>query len=271
MIPQWPAQIHLKCYRSIPGRPIEGITTMKYFINVLRSQLAFFTVLMLLAGSVFPALATAETIAIIGTGDVANALGPEFAGLGHKIVYGSCGPARQKVVDLVERTESGATALMPAEAAAAADIIVLAVPGILVQSITEGLGDLSGKIIIDPTNPLGEGEDGLFTSLVSTSNAKIIQAAAPQAFVVKAFNTLNWMTMVDPDSAGGPVSIPLVGDSEAAKETVAALVSGIGLEPIDLGPLHHARHVEGMLILWINNRFRGGESYDYYLRKSPSD
>ena len=87
----------------------------------------------------------------------------------------------------------------------------------------------------------------------------------------KAFNTLNWTTMVDPDSAGGPVTIPLVGDSESAKETVAALISGMGLDPIDLGPLRHARHVEGMLILWINNRFRGGESFDYYLRKSPSD
>jgi predicted dinucleotide-binding enzyme len=55
---------------------------------------------------------------------------------------------------------------------------------------------------------------------------------APNAYVVKAFNTLNWRTMLDPESAGGPVSIPLVGDSAEAKAVVATLVEGIGLEPI---------------------------------------
>ncbi len=75
--------------------------------------------------------------------------------------------------------------------------------------------------------------------------------------------------MVDPDSSGGPVSIPLVGDSAEAKATVAALVEGMGLEAIDLGPLRHARHVEGMLLMWIYNRYAGGSgpAFDYHLRK----
>lgn len=239
--------------------------------SCFRNHSSLGALLMIMVVSFYPALATAEVIAVIGTGDVAGALGPEFAALGHRIVYGSRDPERQKVTDLLARTGHGATASTPVDAAAEASIIVLAVPGMLVKSITEGLGDLSGKIIIDPTNPLGEGDDGLLTNRVSTSNAEIIQAAAPNAHVVKAFNTLNWRTMVDPDSAGGPVSIPLVGDSESAKEIVATLVSGMGLEPIDLGPLHHARHVEGMLILWINNRFGAGEPFDFYLRKSSTN
>jgi predicted dinucleotide-binding enzyme len=77
--------------------------------------------------------------------------------------------------------------------------------------------------------------------------------------------------MVDPDSSGGPVSIPLVGDSAAAKTKVAELVAGMGLEPIDLGPLRYARHVEGMLLVWLHNRYGAGEgpSFDYHLRKNP--
>jgi NADPH-dependent F420 reductase len=211
--------------------------------------------------------AVADTIAVIGTGDVGGALGPAFAGQGHTIVYGSRDPDRGKVTELVERSGELASATTPADAASQADIVVLAVPGLMVEEITKSLGDLSGKIIIDPTNPL-ERRMNRLEHAVDTSNAEIIQAAAPDAYVVKAFNTLNWKTMVDPDSAGGPVSIPLVGDNGRAKKKVAELASGMGLEPIDVGPLRDARWVEGMLILWINNRYGSMRpSFDYHLRK----
>jgi len=213
--------------------------------------------------------AAAERIAVIGTGDVAGALGPEFALQGHDIVYGSRDPSRDSVRALVERTGGNASATTPADAVVGAKFVVLAVPGGLVESITLGLGDLTGKIIIDPTNHFAEGDDGLPEMAVATSNGEIIQAAAPGAFVVKAFNTLNWSTMVDPESAGGPVSIPLVGDDADAKAAVAALVEGMGLEPIDVGPIRYARYVEGMLIVWINARFGSGESFEYHLRKLP--
>ena len=217
---------------------------------------------------VLGAPALADTIAVIGTGNVGGALGPEFAGQGHTIVYGSRDPERGKVQDLVKKTGELASATTPAEAAAQADIVVLAVPGLMVDEITLSLGDLSGKIIIDPTNPL-ERRMNRLEHAVDTSNAEIIQAAAPGAYVVKAFNTLNWRTMADPESAGGPVSIPLVGDNGQAKDKVAELVTGMGLEPIDVGPLRDARWVEGMLILWINNRFGGKRhSFDYHLRRN---
>lgn len=214
----------------------------------------------------FAVQANADTIAIIGTGSVAQALGPEFAAQEHTIVYGSREPARDDVRALVATTGKGTTATSPAAAAAQADIVVLAVPGLLVEEITRGLGDLDGKVIIDPTNPLAQSESGLVHA-VDTSNAEIIQAAAPGAQVVKAFNTLNWRTMVDPGSAGGPVSIPLTGDSDAAKAIVAELVTGMGLEPVDVGPVGNSRWVEGMLILWINNRYGSGRpNFDFHLR-----
>lgn len=212
--------------------------------------------------------AFADTIAIIGTGEVAAALGPEFAEQGHTIIYGSRDPDREDVRALVASTSDTASVTTPRDASEHADIVVLAVPGLLVEDITLSLGDLAGKIIIDPTNPLNRSDNGL-SHAVETSNTEIIQAAAPDAYVVKAFNTLNWKTMIEPDSSGGSVTIPLAGNSDAAKATVAKLVEGMGLEAVDVGPVENAHWVEGMLILWINNRY-GSErqNFDYHLRKN---
>ena len=209
----------------------------------------------------------ADIIAIIGTGDVGGALGPEFAALGHKVVYGSRNPGSEKVLALVARTGEGANAASPADAAAEADILVLAVPGMRVGDIVSGLGDLSGKLIIDPTNPLIRRDDGKLGIEIHGSNAEIIQAAAPGANVVKAFNTLGWRSMIDPQSTGGPISIPLVGDSEKAKAKVAKIVTAMGLEPIDVGPLRNARHVEGLSVLLLNGAFGGGPSFEFHLRE----
>jgi len=212
--------------------------------------------------------ARADTIAIIGTGEVANAVGPLFAAQGHTIVYGSRDPARDDVRELVARTGANASATTPAEAAADAAIVVVAVPWDAVETVVRGLGDLSGKIVLDPTNPRVIGDDGLRDWAVSTSNAEIIQGLAPGARVVKALNTMNWRTMVDPQATGGPASVPIVGDDEAAKAAVAALIEGMNLEPIDLGPLRYARMVEGMYLLWGNANTLG-RGFNYYLRPAP--
>jgi predicted dinucleotide-binding enzyme len=214
--------------------------------------------------------AFAAKIAVIGTGNVGAALGPEFAALGHTIVYGSRTPNEQDVKDLVARTAHGAMATTQPEAVKGADIVVLAVPGNLAVDITKSLGDLSGKIILDPTNVVNRnsGDGYADHGVPGGSNAELIQAAAPGAKVVKAFNTLNWSKMVDPASSGGPVSIPIVGDDAAARATVAELVKGMGLEPVDLGPLRFANTLEEMLVIWANARGKGA-AYNYYLRPEP--
>jgi predicted dinucleotide-binding enzyme len=236
----------------------------------IRSQFAVSCLVVCLAGF-GSATATAETIAVIGTGNVAGALGPAFAEQGHTIVYGSRDPSSESAQALVARTGDNASVTDSTSAVVDADIVVLAVPGMLVDEITRGLGDLSGKIIIDPTNPLSRTSDGFFVHASATSNTEIIQAAAPDSFVVKAFNTLNWKTMVDPESSGGPVSIPLAGNSADAKKTVAVLVENMGLKPIDVGPAESAFWLEGMLILWINNQYVTGPAFDFDLRETNQE
>lgn len=216
--------------------------------------------------------AWADRIAIIGTGEVANALGPEFAALGHDIVYGSRDPSRAEVTELVARTGGDASAAEQAAAVRGADIVVLAVPGGVAEEVARGLGDLSGKILIDVTNRVGRSDDGWLVHDVpgKGSNAELVQSAVPAARVVKAFNTLNWRTMVDPQSSGGAVTIPIAGDDEAAKAVVAELVEGMGLEVVDFGPLRYAHVLEEMLIVWANARGRGA-AFNYYLRPQPAD
>jgi hypothetical protein len=214
--------------------------------------------------------ALAATIGIIGTGEVANALGPAFAAQGHSIVYGSRDPDREDVQALVARTGNGASAAGQAEAAARSDIVVIAVPWNVVEAVVENLGDLSGKIVLDPTNPRIVGSDGLRDFAVPTSNAELVQAMAPRARVVKALNTMNWRTMLDPQATGGPVSVPMVGNDAAAKAVVAGLIEGMGLEPIDLGPVRYARIVEGMYLLWGNANTLG-TPFNYHLRRVEPD
>ena len=224
-----------------------------------------------LTGLMWSASVWAETIAIIGTGEVAGGLGPEFAALGHDIVYGSREPDRDSVRELVARTGEDASATTQADAVAGADIVVLAVPWYAVEEVVANIGDLSGKIVIDPTNPRMVGDDGLRDFAVDPSNAEWVQRWAPQSRVVKAFNTMGWETMVDPDSTGGPVTVPIVGDDAQAKAVVAGLIEGMGLEPVDLGPVRYAHVVEGMYIVWGNARALGNP-FHYHLRpQSPED
>jgi hypothetical protein len=215
--------------------------------------------------------AWAARIAVIGTGNVGGALGPEFAQLGHTIVYGSRDPSRQDVKDLVARTGANASATTQRAAVEGADMVLLAVPGTVAEQVTRELGDLSGKIIIDPTNRVGRRDDGWAIHDVpgKGSNAELVQAAAPTARVVKAFNTLNFRQMVDPETAGGPITIAIAGDDPQAKAVVAELIEGMGLEVMDFGPLRYAHVLEEMLVVWANARTRG-TPFNYYLRPQPA-
>ncbi len=211
--------------------------------------------------------AAAETVAMIGTGNVGAALGRRFAENGHKIVYGSRDPTAADVRELVALTRNGAIAASQAEAAAQADIVVLAIPWTAAEGVVRALPSLSGKIVVDPTNPRVMASDGFADYPIDDSNAERIATLAPGAHVVKAFSTLGAETMLDPALAGGPVTVPIVGDDRAAKERIAALTREIGLEAVDVGPLRHARIIEGLHYLRANAY---GGRINYHLPRDPA-
>jgi len=212
---------------------------------------------------------SAETIAIIGTGNVGSALGSRFAELGHEIIYGSREPSREDVQALVARTGDNASAMQPADAARGADIVVVAVPFATVEAAVKSLGDLSGKIILDPTNAVRRDENGIRYHAAETSVGEMIQGWAPNARVVKAFNTLSSETMADPSSAGGTVTIPIVGNDPEAKAVVSGLVTGIGFDVVDMGTIESAHALEQMLIVRGNAGVLG-KPFNYYFRPVPA-
>ena len=190
---------------------------------------------------------------MIGTGNVGAALGRRFAENGHKIVYGSRDPSAADVRELVAATGHGAVAVdarpKPRRKPTSSSSRF---PGRAAEDVVRALPDLRGKIVVDPTNPRVMASDGFADYPIEDSNAERIARLAPGAHVVKAFSTLGAETMLDPKLAGGPVTVPIVGDDRAAKERVAALAREIGLEAVDVGPLRHARIIEGLHYLRAN-------------------
>lgn len=198
----------------------------------------------------------AETIAIIGTGSVGGTLGPRFASLGHEIIYGSRSPESAEVQALVGSTPGNASATTQATAAQQADIVLLAVPWNVAEDVIVSLGDLSGKIIIDPINPRVVGEDGYRDYPTNVSNAERIQNLAPNAKVVKAFSTISADTMADPTIVGHAVTLPIVGNDDAAKVKVAEMLHQLGFETIDFGEVRFAHIIEGLYLLRSNARLK---------------
>jgi NADPH-dependent F420 reductase len=220
-----------------------------------RLRIGFIALIAIAAGGALGSWqpAAAETIALIGTGNVGAALGRRFAEQGHTVTYGSRNPAAAHVAELVRITGRGAVALAPAAAAARSHVVVIAVPWTAAEDVVRSLGDLAGKIVVDPTNPSVTAADGFADyPPLPESNAEAIARLAPGAQVVKAFSTLGAETMLDPRLAKDPVTIPLVGDDRTAKAVVAELARGIGLEAVDVGPLRHARIIEGLHYLRAN-------------------
>jgi predicted dinucleotide-binding enzyme len=217
-----------------------------------------------------PAIVSAETIAVIGTGSVGSSLGPRFAEIGYTVIYGSRTPDREDVQALVAATSDSAAATTPQEAASMADIVLLAVPWDVAEEVLVSLGDLSGKIIMDPINPRVVNDEGWRDYPTYISNAERLQALAPRSMVVKAFSSISADTMRDPTIVDHPVTIPLVGNDPEAKAVIAEICHQLGFETIDFGPVRYAHIVEGLYLLRSNARLSDIYfEWNYPVRKTP--
>jgi predicted dinucleotide-binding enzyme len=199
-------------------------------------------------------------IAVLGTGSAGRTLAEGLTRIGHEVTIGTRDPAvsagREDFARWVSDWSSVKLATF-AEAAEEAELVVNAGSGdaTLTMIKAAGVDNLAGKVLIDAANPLDSSAGFPPTLLVKDTDslAEQVQRAAPDAKVVKTFNTVTAAVMVQPGLLGnGDTSIFVAGNDAEAKATVVALLEDLGWrDVIDLGDLSGARGMEMWLPLWI--------------------
>ena len=208
-----------------------------------------------------------RNIAIIGHGNVGRALATNLRRRGHDVVL--AGRAADRT--LAVATELGVrAATSPRQAAAEADIVILAIPFAAGEDVARQISEAAAnKIVIDVTNTAKPDFSGLLFEGRS-SGAEEFAKWLPKSNVVKAFNTLFASNMADPTASGVRLDGFVAADDETAKATVLELVTGLGLVGIDAGPLASARYLEAMA--WLNiqiNASTGGDWRSAWKLVSP--
>lgn len=196
-------------------------------------------------------------IGIVGTGNVGITLGRRFAQLGHEVTFGTRRPNDPKLQELGRLTSQQ-------EAAQSSEIIVLSTPWPATREAVRGLGNLSGKILLDCTNPLLPDLSGL-TLGTTTSAGEQVAEWSPGARVVKIFNTIGYNIMQNPSFPQAPATLFFCGDDPSAKSIARDLAAALGFDPVDAGPLRQARLLEPFALLWISLAL-GGQGRDVAFR-----
>lgn len=201
-------------------------------------------------------------IGILGSGEVAKALGTGFLRHGHPVMLGSRDP--EKVKAWAGASGTGRVGTF-AEAAAFGELLVLAVKGTVAEQALElaGVDKLADKPIIDTTNPIADAppENGVlrfFTDL-NGSLLERLQSRFPKALLVKAFNSVGSACMVDPAFEGGRPTMFICGADAGAKTTVSGILQDVGWEVADMGGPEAARAIEPLCMLWCIRGFRDNQ------------
>ncbi len=196
-------------------------------------------------------------IAVIGTGNVGSTLGRRWAEKGHEVVFGVRDPKGARVSELLDSISGVGRAAAIPQAVSECPVVTLAVPWAAAANALRVAGDLGGKILIDCTNPIKESFAGLSIGQ-STSAAEQVAAWAPGARVVKAFNTTGRSNLENPVYGDQRLTMFVCGDEAEAKQTALELATELDFEAVDAGPLHAARYLEPLAMLWINLAYSRG-------------
>lgn len=192
-------------------------------------------------------------IGILGSGTVAQTLAAGFIKHGHSVTLGT--RDGDKLKEFLSRNKDTKVDSV-ANAAKFGEVIVLTVKGSAAAQVLAAAGEanLSGKTVIDTTNPIAEapptnGVLKYFTSL-DRSLMEELQEKVPSAHFVKAFNSVGNIAMVNPTFAGGKPSMFIAGNNDDAKKKVAEILDQFGWEVEDMGKAEAARAIEPLCILW---------------------
>ena len=194
-------------------------------------------------------------ITFIGIGNVGSALADNFAKLNHTVTIA----ARNLHSDSVKAAQAKNPSLIAKptiEAVKEADVVFLATPFAANEAVLKSAGKLTGKVLVDCTNPVNPDlSHGLGSKI---SGAETVQQMVPAAHVVKAFTIYgfeNFENTAYPDYRYGDQPLKpamlIAGDDAAAKATVGELCEQLGWETVDTGNLPMSLHLEHLTLLWI--------------------
>jgi 8-hydroxy-5-deazaflavin:NADPH oxidoreductase len=174
-------------------------------------------------------------IAVVGAGNIGRTLGGKWTAAGHEVVYGVRRPGEPDAASVED-------------AAAGAEVVVLAVPGAAAKDVVASLGDrLAGKVVVDATN-----------DVQGSSKLHALDELADGAHPVRAFNTLGWENFADPEIDGVTVDLLYAAEEGVAKETAEALIRDVGLEPVWVGGVDAFDVVDSVTRLWFTLALQRG-------------
>ena len=201
-----------------------------------------------------------KKIGVLGSGAVGKVLADGFLKHGYEVMLGSREPAKLAAWQAAAGSQGAAGTF--ADAARFGDVVVVAVKGTAAEEVVRliGPGTLSGKTVIDATNPITDappvnGVLRLFTTQ-DESLLERLQSLAPAARFVNAFSSVGNSLMVNPQLPGGPPTMFICGNDAAAKAEVRGILDQFGWSSEDLGATEAARAIEPLCVLWCIPGFR---------------
>ena len=206
-------------------------------------------------------------IAFIGYGNVGAPLADHLQRLGHEVTLATNDSGSDAVKKALARNAHLRVAATE-EAVSAAEVVFLATPFQAIEEVLNAVADeLSGKVLVDCTNPVGPGLSHALKSVESGSER--VHRLVPAARVVKAFSIYGFENLENSAYPAYEVKPAMMycGQDEAAKKIVGELIAQLGFEPLDVGGLEQALHLEHMTLLWVRMvRVKGASPHMVWAR-----
>jgi predicted dinucleotide-binding enzyme len=194
-----------------------------------------------------------QKIAVLGSGQVGEALANGFLKHGYAVMRGTREPG--KLADWKSGAKGEASVGTFADAAKWGEVVVVAVKGTAAEAAIDqaGVANLANKTVIDATNPIADAppQNGVIQYFTGPNESLMerLQNKAPQARFVKAFNSVGNMFMVNPPFATKPTMF-ICGNDEKARAEATEILTAFGWETEDLGSAASARAIEPLCMLW---------------------
>lgn len=190
-------------------------------------------------------------IAFIGYGQVGAPLADHLQRLGHQVTLAAAHPDSAGVRKALARNARLKIA-EPREAVREAQVVFLATPFEANESALKAVeAEIKGKVLVDCTNPVGAGLTHGLNSV--RSGTELIQTLVPETEVVKAFTIYGFENFENSEYPGYNVKPAMMycGKNAEAKAVVRGLIAQLGWEPVDVGGVEQALHLEHMTLLWV--------------------